>query len=145
MPAPTGFTELALANYMRAEIQGIADDLGLLDTTPVTGNYVKPVTDTEVALGVTDVAVASQSVGLIQVHAKVQIWTYVVAAYVRAFSVGGLARTLARNQLFDHARYMLETAKADLAHYGEDQLEQETGQGASPVPLSGALAIKQVW
>lgn len=129
MPAATVHTEATLAAYMQSTLKEIATDLGWLDTTPVTGNYVRPVNNVEQALGVTDISLSTDATRLIELHADVQIWTEALGAYVRAYAAGGIQRNLQRQQLFDHARIMLLEAQTALAAYLTEVKTVEVGEG----------------
>lgn len=144
MPAPTTYTEETLAEYMLATLKQVATDLGWTSTDPNTGNYREPVHTVEVALGVTDIADTAAPVELIRLQADVAVWQEAVEAYTTAYYIGGLQRSLHREQLWDHARAMLNDAKAALASYQRRQDQQDEGTRGA-VPSSGVVKLKPVW
>lgn len=144
MPAPTLRTEQELADFMRATIKEIADDLGWLDTTPISGDYNKPVHDVELTLGVSDIALSVEPSERIALEARVAIWLNVTEAYVRAYRLGGLSRDVHRNQLWDHAKAMLDEAQADLKSYNEAVTSVALGQQGG-MPRSGSVPISIMW
>lgn len=80
----------------------------------------------------------------LRLRARVQLWTFATESYVTAYSVGGLARTMARGQLFDHANLMLARAEQKLAAF---LLAEQLAEGGPPVgtPTSGTLYVIPVW
>lgn len=80
----------------------------------------------------------------LRLRARVHLWTFATESYVTAYSVGGLARTLARGQLFDHANLMLARAEQKLAAF---LLAEQLAEGGPPIgtPTSGTLYVIPVW
>lgn len=144
MPAPSSYTETTLAQYMLDTLKNVAVDLDWLNTTPVTGDYVQPVNDVEVALGVSDIADSTASVALIRLQADVAIWRSALEAYTTAYYVGGLSRTLHREQLWDHCRAMLSLAEGALAAFLAEELAVDSGT-VGAVAGSGYVPITFVW
>ena len=144
MPAPSAYTEETLAAYMQDVLKQVAIDLDWLDTTPVTGSYVEPVHNVEIGLGVADIADSMAPVAHIRLQADVAAWKAAVEAYTTAYYIGGLSRTLHREQLWEHARQMLALAEAALDEYLAGEVAVDTGL-VGAVPGSGMLPIKFVW
>lgn len=143
MPAPAAYTETTLAEYMRDTLKNVAVDLGWTDVTPTTGHFRKPVSDVAVKLGVANVAESTAPVELIQLHARVAAWQEAVEAYTTAYYMGGLARSLRRDQLWDHARAMLAQAQLELDEFEHD--DAIVSGGPTAIPRSGVVGVRIVW
>jgi hypothetical protein len=144
VPAPSSYTEETLAQYMLDTLKNVAVDLDWLDTTPGTGSYVEPVNDVEVALGVSDVAESSAPVALVRLQADVAAWRSALEAYTTAYYVGGLSRTLHREQLWDHCRAMLAMAEGALTAYLAEEVAVDSGVVGATAG-SGYVPITFVW
>lgn len=129
MPVVTVHTEQSLADYMKSTLKEVATDLGWLDTTPVTGNYVRPVNVVEQQLRVADIVDSTAPTRHIELVSDVAIWTEALGAYVRAYAAGGIQRNLQRQQLFDHCRVMLLEAQTALAAYMNEVVAETVGEG----------------
>ena len=129
MPTLAIHTETTLAEYMKATLKEVAVDLDWLDTTPVTGSYVRPVNNVEQTLHVTDIELSTEPTRYIELVSDVEIWTEALGAYVRAYAAGGIQRNLQRQQLFDHCRVMLLEAQTKLTAYLNEVQTATVGEG----------------
>jgi hypothetical protein len=95
-----------------------ATSLGWTDATEDTGHYDQQVNNSLRPMGFTTVEdVPAARVHELELRGAVEIWEKAVAEYVRAYDAGGAARTLSRDQLFQHAKFMLQRAEAELATF----------------------------
>jgi hypothetical protein len=137
MALPSAWTEPLLIGAMEAEVEGVLDNLGLLDTDLIATAVEQ---DTPAVLGVSSVAaVAYGSVAdVIKVRVIAQ-WCTWQRAYDKAITSSDLKAgsvTLSDSQAFEHLRERLAMAARAAARYPEAALAM---MGQPRTPAIGAL------
>jgi len=123
MAAPTSYTEYTLANYMHTLIAN--DDLvnelvTTLKWNVTNGSYNEAINETLLVLEVDDIASISgrDAIRQLRAVARMELWRLVVQRTVPAYQVSDGVATTSRNQIWEHAKAMLEMATADVVAMG---------------------------
>jgi len=113
MPPPAPYTEATLASYLVGALTDVGTVLGWTeDSWPV----LEAVTDTALALGVTDVSTVAD-VAAVRAVGAVMIWRRAVAALAARTSFRTGQFTTDQQQQFAHAREVLNSLETAASSY----------------------------
>jgi hypothetical protein len=143
---PVVYTNKTLAEYMHRLATRQVNDLGWTTGDPNVptdlGNYQDSVDSLAFEMGVTDIAdVPDENIYELRLRSRVILWQTLAEAYVGLYAIGGLARQLARQQLYEHCVQMWDKATLALANFLEGAAISNSGGAAH----SEARRIKVVW
>lgn len=129
------YTTAELAQYLRDQLRGVANDLtdDTVDWTSVVLTSplcpYKPIIDTTTIVyfreGGHDVSEAD-NLRLLNILARIELWRAVMQATVSLYDIGGPARTLKRDQIHLHAVGQFRLAQGDLETYIDEQVRLES-------------------
>lgn len=115
MPAPQSYSDASLAQFMVAELGGIA---GVLSWTVGSGAVAEAASDTAVILGV---AVAdATNMATLRAVARLAIWRMAEGALSVAYDETTEGQSLKRSQMWDHAKAMVTRYEGQCAALGVD-------------------------
>lgn len=146
MPLVATYTNKSLAEYMSSIAVRQVDDLGWTSGNPTDdtdlGNFEQPVMDVAMEMGVQDISeVPIEGVYELRLRARVATWQSLAEAYVGLYQIGGLSRTLYRQQLYEHCVQMWDRALQGLLTFLAND-EMVTGGGRAH---SEVRRVKIVW
>lgn len=113
MALPASYTEDGLAELMRRQLHGIADELGWHNTTP-EGDYHDPVNATLRAYGVASIDLATDMTKL-ETLAIREVWRAAVSALTDRIDTTLSGQNLRQQQMVANAERQLSRAEANAA------------------------------
>lgn len=123
MPAPASYTEQTLAQYMHTIITN-DDKVTELVTTLLwnvaNGSYEEAVNEAMLVMGVSDVTslTSLESIRQLRAVARMELWRLVVQRTVASIQVSDGVTAVSRQQIWEHAKAMLEMATAEAVSLG---------------------------
>jgi hypothetical protein len=114
MSIPTAYTDKQLALYMRRVLGPTAESLGWDVANDDAGDYAEIVTDTLLAIGITDITEATD-IEQIRAVARWQAWRWAADALATKFDLSTDGQSLSRSQLYEHAVRSRDAAYAAAA------------------------------
>lgn len=146
MPVVSTYTNKTLAQYMERLATRQVTDLAWTSGDPTDdtdlGSFQDQVDTLALEMEATDIAdIPEENVYELRLRARVALWQSLAEAYVGLYRIGGLARTLDRQQLYEHCVQMWDRSLNALMKFlAVDALSVYGG-----VPHSEVRRIKPVW
>ena len=123
MPAPTSYTDAALAAFMCVELGPIADVLGWVPGTPRVEHAVYAAAR---LLDVSDVSTLTDMAAL-EAVARLSIWRAAEGSLSSTYDITTDGQSLKRDQLWQHAKAMVARYEDECARLG---ISTASGSGA---------------